>query len=221
MNRALIIGSSGGIGSALLDTLRSRGVDAIGLSRSEDGLDVTDEDSVSEALGRLEGPFELIFVATGALRIDGSEPEKSLDAVSRKALLDQYLVNAIGPLLVLKHARRLLPRNQPAVFAALSARVGSIGDNRMGGWYGYRASKAGMNQLLHGASIELGRKYRQLCCVCLHPGTVETPFTQGYQDRHATVSAAVAAGRLLDVIERLGPSDTGRFLDYAGTEIPW
>lgn len=221
MKRALIIGASGGIGSATLEALRSRGVDATGLSRSADGLDVTDEDSVSEALGELEGTFDLIFVATGALRIDGSEPEKSLDAVSVKGLADQYLVNAIGPLLVLKHSRRLLPRNQPAVFAALSARVGSIGDNRMGGWYSYRASKAGVNQLIHGAAIELGRKYRQLCCVCLHPGTVETRFTEGYQDRHATVPADVAAGRLLDVIEGLGPEDTGRFLDYSGAEIPW
>lgn len=221
MKRALIIGSSGGIGAALAQALEARDIETVGLSRSVDGLDITSEDSVAEALGHLEGTFDLIFVATGALRINGAAPEKSLDAVDARALADQYAVNAIGPLLILKHARRLLPRHDPSVFAVLSARVGSIGDNRLGGWYGYRAAKAGVNQFIHGASVELGRKYKGLCCICLHPGTVETDFTKGYQDRHATVTPDVAAERLLDVIGGLTSRDSGRFLDYAGKDIPW
>ncbi|GGG61227.1 SDR family oxidoreductase [Salipiger pallidus] len=206
---------------ATTEALRSRNVEVTGLSRSVDGFDLTNEETIARALGALEGPFDLIFVATGALRIDGAEPEKSLDAVSAEALAQQYAVNGIGPLLVLKHARRLLPRDSRAVFAVLSARVGSIGDNRMGGWYGYRAAKAGVNQLIHGASIELARKYRHLSCVCLHPGTVRTRFTEGYQDRHPTVTADEAAQRLLAVIDGVTPEQTGQFLDYAGRQIPW
>jgi NAD(P)-dependent dehydrogenase (short-subunit alcohol dehydrogenase family) len=218
---ALIIGASGGIGRALCEALEKKGVAVTGLSRSGDGLDVTDEAAIKAALDDLTGPFDLIIVATGALVIAGNGPEKTLDAINFKALADQYALNAIGPALVLKHARRLLPRDKPAVFAVLSARVGSIGDNRLGGWYGYRAAKAGVNQLIHGASVELGRKYKHLSCVCLHPGTVATRFTQEYQDRHPTVPASQAAERLIEVIQGLTSQDTGKFLDYAGKEIPW
>jgi NAD(P)-dependent dehydrogenase (short-subunit alcohol dehydrogenase family) len=114
-----------------------------------------------------------------------------------------------------------LPRKSPAVFAALSARVGSIGDNALGGWYSYRTAKAALNQLIHTSAIELARTHRHLACVCLHPGTVETDFTRAYLDRHASVPAPEAAERLLKVIDGLGPADTGRFLDYSGTEVPW
>lgn len=221
METALIIGDTGGIGAAMAETLRARGIAVTGRSRSCDGLDMTDEASIERALGALDGPFDLIFVATGALVIDGAEPEKALSALSGKALLDQYALNAIGPVLALKHALPLLPRDRPAVFAALSARVGSIGDNRLGGWYSYRAAKAGLNALLHGAAIELARSHRHLACVCLHPGTVATDFTAKYAGRHPTVAPDEAATRLLAVIEGLTPADTGRFYDYAGKEIPW
>lgn len=221
METALIIGDTGGIGAAMAVALRARGVAVTGLSRSRDRLDMTDEASLERALGALDGPFDLIFVATGALVIDGAEPEKALSALSPKALTDQYALNAIGPVLALKHALPLLPRDRPAVFAALSARVGSIGDNRLGGWYSYRAAKAGLNALLHGAAIELARSHRLLACVCLHPGTVATDFTAKYAGRHPTVPPDEAAARLLAVIEGLTPADTGRFYDYAGTEIPW
>ena len=221
MDNALIIGASGGIGAALCAELETRGVAVTALSRAQDGLDLTDEALVAEVLGAQSGPFDLVFVATGALVIDGHPPEKSLSALSAKGLADQFAVNAIGPALVLKHARRLLPRDRRAVFAAMSARVGSIGDNRLGGWYGYRAAKAALNQLIHGAAIEMARTHRHLACVCLHPGTVATRFTSGYQDRHETVAPEVAAARLIDVIEGVRASDSGRFLDYAGREIPW
>lgn len=221
MENALIIGSSGGIGSALTDTLTTRGVIVTGLSRSRDGLDVTDEASVEQALGALEGPFDLIFVATGALEINGAEPEKSLRHITAEAMIDQFKLNTVGPSLVLKHAMRLLPRKGRSVFAALSARVGSIGDNNLGGWYSYRTSKAALNQMLHGAAIELGRTHKDLICVALHPGTVETSFTQKYVANHPTVPAPEAAQNLLSVLDGLTPEQTGKFLDWQGKEVPW
>ncbi|MCI5109555.1 MAG: SDR family NAD(P)-dependent oxidoreductase [Marivita sp.] len=221
MTKALIIGSSGGIGTALSKTLTARGVAVTGLSRSHDGLDGTDEASVQSALGSLEGPFDLVLVATGALEIDGAEPEKTLRHVSAKAMVDQFTLNAVGPSLVLKHAVRLLPRQGRAVFAALSARVGSIGDNRLGGWYSYRTSKAALNQMIHSSAIELARTHKDLACVVLHPGTVETPFTEKYVGTHPSVPASEAAENLLKVIDGLTPADTGKFFDWQGKEVPW
>ena len=221
MQHALVIGASGGIGAAVAAELTARGVTVTGVSRSEDGLDVTDEASVEAALAPLEGPFDLIFVASGQLTGAGQPPEKSISAVTPEALTAQFQVNAMGPMLVLKHALRLLPRDKPATFAALSARVGSIGDNKMGGWYSYRTAKAALNQLIHGAAVEIGRSHKEACVVCLHPGTVATPFTADYAGRHKTVTPEHAAERLVDVIEGLTPAHTGRFYDYAGEEIPW
>ena len=218
---ALVIGASGGIGRGIADSLRIEGVSVTQLSRRDDGLDVTDEVSVKAALGRLTGPYELIVVATGALEIDGAEPEKSLSALSASAMLDQYALNAIGPALILKHSARLLPKDRRAVFAALSARVGSIGDNRLGGWYSYRASKAALNQIIHTASIELARSHKNLICVALHPGTVATAFTRKYLGRHSSVPAEEAAQNLLSVVAELDPAQTGGFFDWAGKPIAW
>lgn len=221
MKRALVVGATGGIGSAVERELTARGYCVTGLSRHVDAIDVTDEASVEAAFARLDPPFHLIFVATGALVIDGHEPEKAVRDVTMDALIGQMRVNAMGPMLVLKHTLRLLPKDEPAVFAALSARVGSIGDNAIGGWHSYRSAKAALNQLVHGAAIELRRTHRQAIAVCLHPGTVETPFTEKYAGRHKTVPAVEAAKNLIDVIERLSPEQSGGFFDYAGREIPW
>lgn len=223
MERALVIGASGGIGGAVEAALAERlGAGAVmGLSRAADGLDVTDEASVARVLGALDGPFDLIFVATGTLTGAGHPPEKALRDLAPEALIDQFRVNALGPLMVLKHAVRLLPRDRRAVFAALSARVGSIGDNRLGGWYAYRMAKAALNQGLHTAAIELARTHRQAICVALHPGTVATPFTRAYAGRHRTIPPDEAAASLLGVIDGLGPGQSGRFLDWAGREVPW
>ncbi|ETX15219.1 C factor [Roseivivax halodurans JCM 10272] len=221
MENALIIGASGGIGSAVVAELEARGVSVTGLSRSKDGLDVTDEGSVEAQLGALEGPFDLMFTATGALEVDGAHPEKTIRRLDPEAMLGQFRLNAIGPALVLKHAIRLVPRRTPAVMATLSARVGSIGDNGLGGWYSYRTAKAAVNQVIHTAAVEFARSHRHLACVALHPGTVETRFTADYSDHHPTVTADVAARRLCDLFDRLGPEHTGRFYDYAFEEIPW
>jgi len=221
MRRALVIGATGGIGSAVAAELAARGWEVRGLSRSREGFDVTDEAAVEAGLGALDGPFDLIFVATGALVIDGAEPEKTIRAATPKALADQFALNAMGPLLVLKHGVRLLPKDRPSTFAALSARVGSIGDNSIGGWASYRTAKAALNQLLHTAAIEVRRTHRQATVLALHPGTVATDFTAKYAGRHKTVEPGEAARNLVGVIESAGPEHSGRFFDYAFREIPW
>jgi NAD(P)-dependent dehydrogenase (short-subunit alcohol dehydrogenase family) len=218
--RALVAGASGGIGGALVAALGARG-DVVGLSRQGDGLDVTDEASVVAALGGLEGVFDLIVVATGALIIDGVGPEKTLKAVTGEGLARQFAVNAIGPALVMKHALRLMPRDRVARLAVLSARVGSIGDNALGGWYGYRAAKAALNQLVRTASVEAARTHPQSVLVALHPGTVETALAPQQRAGHPAVSAEVAAENLLRVLEGLGPADTGGFFDWQGKVVPW
>lgn len=221
MDRALIIGASGGIGRAVSAALLARGVMVTGLSRSADGLDLTDEGAIAAVLGRFEGSFDLILVATGALEIAGAAPEKALRQVDAQAMMDQFALNCVGPSLVLKHAVRLLPREGRAVFAALSARVGSIGDNNFGGWYSYRTAKAALNQMIHTGAIELGRSHRASICVALHPGTVETEFTRKYLGRHPAVAAEEAAENLLRVIEGLQPEDSGGFFDWQGHRVPW
>ena len=219
--RALIIGASGGIGSAVANQLERAGAEVTRLSRSVDGLDVTDAASIDAALDPLEGPFDLIFVAIGILAPEGAAPEKSLAAIEAEAMARVMAVNTIGPALILRHAPRLLDRRGRGVVAVLSARVGSIGDNHIGGWHSYRASKAALNQIVHGAAIELARSHKQAVCVALHPGTVATPFTADYAGRHKTVPPEQAAQNLLSVIDGLQPTDTGRFFDYAGKEVPW
>jgi NAD(P)-dependent dehydrogenase (short-subunit alcohol dehydrogenase family) len=221
MRRALILGASGGIGSAIAGELIRRNVEVTGLSRRDDGLQITDEASVEACLGRLDAGYDLIFVATGALEIAGARPEKTLGQLSAQAMMDQFAVNCIGPSLVLKHARRLMPRDRRGAFVTLSARVGSIGDNRLGGWYAYRTAKAALNQMLHSAAIELARTHPQMICAALHPGTVETEFTRKYVGRHPTVPAAEAAENLLQVIDALTPDQTGGFFDWTGAEVPW
>ncbi len=221
MDKALIIGASGGIGCAVCAALQARGVTVTGLSQRDDGLDVTDEGSVAAAFERLEGPYDLMFVATGALEIGGAQPEKALRQVTARTMLDQFLLNCVGPSLVLKHGVRLLPRDRRCVFAALSARVGSIGDNGSGGWYSYRTAKAALNQMIHTGAIELARSHRAAICVTLHPGTVETEFTRKYLGRYPAASPKAAVENLLSVIERLGPQDTGGFFDWQGKRVPW
>jgi len=221
MDKALIIGASGGIGSAVAQALAVRGVAVTGLSRSSDGFDVTDEGSVQAALERLDGPYDLVFVASGALEIDGARPEKALKQVTAQAMTDQFALNCIGPSLVLKHAVRLLPRDRRCVFAALSARVGSISDNGFGGWYSYRTAKAALNQMIHTGAIELARSHREAVCVALHPGTVATAFTAKYLGRHPSVPPQEAAQNLLAVTDGLTPADSGQFFDWQGKRVPW
>lgn len=221
MENALVIGATGGIGGAVQEALSARGVQVTGLSRRDDGLDVTSEASVKSVLGGFTGRFDMVFVATGALEMQGRGPEKSLKQVSPDAMLEQFRLNCIGPALILKHSVRLLPRDRRAVFAALSARVGSIGDNGFGGWYSYRTSKAALNQVIRTGAIELARTHPRSICLALHPGTVETPLTRKFASRHPTVPPAEAARNLLAVIDARRPGDTGQFFDWQGRCVPW
>jgi NAD(P)-dependent dehydrogenase (short-subunit alcohol dehydrogenase family) len=216
MTRALIIGASGGIGAALGDRL-DRDHDVVRLSRRDDGLDVTDPASVDRHLDALDGRFDRVLVATGILAPPGHAPEKALDAIDADVLARTFAVNAIGPALVLRHLPRLLATGGRA--AVLTARVGSIGDNRMGGWFAYRASKAAANQIVRGAAIEMTRRDKASVVVALHPGTVETPFTEGY--KATKLSPGDSADRLVGVLDALAPSDSGGFFDHAGARVEW
>ena len=212
--RALVIGTSGGIGAAISAALSARG-EVVGLARSEGGPDLTDEDSIRAALQGIAGPFDLVFVATGALGV----PEKTIKTFDAAALAAQVALNAAGPLLMLKHVLPMLPRDRRAVFAALSARVGSIGDNRLGGWYSYRAAKAALNQLLRTAAVEVARTHPQAVIAALHPGTVATRFTEGYGGEK--LSPRESAARLLAVLDGLAPAQSGGFFDHRGETVPW
>jgi len=224
--KALAIASSGGIGRAIADRLRAddRFEDVATLSRSADGLNITDEASVAAAAHRMSemhDTFDLIINAAGALTIDGVGPEKTIKAISPDAMMRQLLVNAVGPALLLKHFHPLLPREGRSVFASLSARVGSIGDNRLGGWISYRAAKAAQNQIIKTASIEIARTHPGAVIVALHPGTVATELSRRFTHGHETMTPDVAAEKLLAVIDALEPAQTGRFFSYDGNRIEW
>jgi NAD(P)-dependent dehydrogenase (short-subunit alcohol dehydrogenase family) len=224
---AVVIGASGGIGSALRAAIEQANCFArvLPLSRSVDHLDITDEHSIAQAARTTLGlglPVRLVVVATGLLHTGEMRPEKTWRQLDADALARSFAVNASGPALVAKHFLPLLPRSGKAVFAALSAKVGSIGDNHLGGWYGYRAAKAALNQLMHTAAIELRRTHPEAICITMHPGTVATglsaPFTA---PSHPADPPDLAAARLLAVIERTRPIDSGQMLDYTGIPLSW
>ena len=225
---AAVIGASGGIGSAVATLLDQDG----GFDRtlrfartSTPAFDVTSEDSVAAAAQTVRAtglPLRLLFVATGFLHDAEHRPERSLRDLSPVHMAKAFAVNAIGPALVLKHFAPLLPRTGKAVIAFLSAKVGSIGDNRLGGWHSYRASKAALNQIVRTASVELARSRPESICVALHPGTVDTPLSAPFAKGGLEVRAADAAARqLVDVIAALTPWHNGAFLDHRGGELPW
>jgi NAD(P)-dependent dehydrogenase (short-subunit alcohol dehydrogenase family) len=218
---ALVIGASGGIGQAVAAEMKARGGNVTTLSRREDGLDVTDPASVERVVGGLEGPFQTIFVSVGILAPEGGAPEKQIAAVDPEEMARVFAVNTIGVANVLSHLPRLLPKRGRSVTGVLTARVGSIGDNKIGGWYSYRASKAALNQIVHGIGVEIGRSHRDAVVAALHPGTVATPFTEGYDPAHGKIAPEEAAAALCDVMERLTVEQSGGFYDYAGKEIPW
>lgn len=222
LTRALILGASGGVGGALAARLRAQGAQVTGLSRSRDGLDLTRPDTVAAHAQALEGhSFDLIINATGALVIDGRGPEKSMDAVDAETMAAQFALNATGVALVIRHFAPLLsPAGRP-VLASLSARVGSIGDNGLGGWVAYRAAKAAQNQIIRTAAIEWRRRNPRAVLVALHPGTVETPLTAKYASRYPTITPERSAEALLSVIDTLTPEDTGSFRDWTGQVVPW
>ena len=227
---AVIIGASGGIGGAFRTLLEEEGAFAPvhGFARSFTGanhIDLLDEASIAAAAAHVaRGPAPaLIFVATGLLHEGDRGPEKALRDVDPDWLARSYAVNAIGPLLVAKHFLPLMPRSGRTVFAALSARVGSISDNRLGGWHGYRASKAALNMLVRNFAIELARTHREASVVALHPGTVDTGLSEPFQANLPSgqlTAPPEAAHHLLNVIDKLTPAESGKAFDWKGEEIP-
>ena len=222
--RAVVIGAGGGIGGALADRLEASGQAAEVIRLARPALDLADAGSIRAAAAAIEGPLDLIIVATGILSEAGRGPERSLKELDADWLARSFAVNAIGPALAAQAFLPKLARGRKAAFAALSARVGSIGDNRLGGWYGYRASKAALNQLLHTAAIELARTNPHALCVALHPGTVDTrlsaPFQKGVQP-DKLFAPTFAADALLGVLDRLTPADSGGFFAWDGKPIAW
>lgn len=224
--KAIVIGASGGIGSALADSLESRGDVVVSrLSRATvPPIDLASDASIEAAATALAGqaPFDLILIASGLLHGDGFAPEKSYRQLDGAALERLFRVNAIGPALVARHFVPLLRPAGRAMFAALSARVGSIGDNRLGGWFGYRASKAALNQIVKTLAIELARTRPETIAVALHPGTVDTPLSAPFQRGLAEgqlLTPAASAAHLIDTLDRLGPADSGGCFDWRGERI--
>ena len=218
--KGLVIGASGGIGRALVQNWVEDGLDVAAVSRGTNGLDLTDPDSVDRVLGRLRGPFHRVVVATGILVSSATRPEKTLAEIQAAEMTKLLAVNTVGVALVLRHLPRLLPRNSASATGVLTARVGSIADNKLGGWYGYRASKAAANMLVRGAAVEIGRTHRNAVIAALHPGTVETAFTSNYPG-HTKMSAETAAAHLTAVLTGLEKEQNGGFYDYNGAEVPW
>ena len=224
---AVVIGASGGIGAALVAALEDEGTPVLAFARAFTGerhLDLTDERTIAAAAERIaRGPAPtLAIVATGLLHEGGHGPEKAVRDLDLAWLARTYAVNAIGPALVAKHLLPIMPRTGRTVFAALSARVGSISDNTLGGWHGYRASKAALNQLIRTIAIEDKRRNSSGIVVALHPGTVDTDLSRPFQSNvqpGRLFAPDRAAVQLLDVLDGLKAPDSGRLFDWEGKEV--
>jgi NAD(P)-dependent dehydrogenase (short-subunit alcohol dehydrogenase family) len=221
--RALVIGASGAIGKAFCDALRDdrRCAEVVAVSRvSPQPWDLRDEASMAALSNAVTGPFHLVVDATGALTLAGRGPEKRLAEVDTGGLAASLHVNAIGPVLLLRHIGPLLARGERAVWAKLSARVGSIEDNRKGGWYSYRMAKAALNQGLQTAAIELARQRPELIVAALQPGTVRSPLSRPVVGDVGALPAD-AVRNMLMAIDGLDATGRAHFVDQAGQSIPW
>ncbi|QFT78017.1 SDR family NAD(P)-dependent oxidoreductase [Erythrobacter sp. THAF29] len=233
---AAVFGSSGGIGRALCDALAEYGCETIhagsrageepvGPQFSPFGFDLRDESSIEAAAAAMkDDPPEWVIVASGVLTLaDGTGPERTLKRLDAAAMAEVLALNTIGPALIAKHFLPLMPRSDRFIFAALSARVGSISDNRLGGWHSYRASKAALNMLLKNFALEMGRTHNQGVIVGLHPGTVDSRLSEPFQSNlpeNQLTEPHEAAGNLLSVLASLEPEDSGKVFDFKGDVVP-
>ena len=222
--RALVVGSRGALGQAFCHLLREdpgcAGVTE--LSRAtQPGFDLLEPASIAAAVQSLaaQAPYQLVLIATGVLHDAEIQPEKSLAAIDAEAMQKVFQINSIGPAVLLQQLLPLLERK--GALAVLSARVGSIADNRLGGWYAYRASKAALNMLLKTAAIEHARRYPEARLLSLHPGTVVSPLSQPFRGSAAARPALQAAAELLAVVDNSKASDSGSFVAYDGASVPW
>lgn len=230
--QALVLGCSGAIGQAWLTYFQADSTchRVVGLSRSSTpAFDLDNEESIAHCAASLRSDsssqgndsFQWIIDATGALMIDGLGPEKRLDALNAPQLLQQFHINAVGPALLIKHFSPLLATNERAVYATLSARVGSIEDNQKGGWYGYRAAKAARNMLLQTAAIELSRKRPMAVFAALQPGTVQSRLSSPFVPADQAMSPQDSVSKLMTVLKGLPATGRAHFVDHAGQPIPW
>ena len=234
--RACVIGSTGGIGAAFVDQLaeNDRVAQVYALSRTGAShsspkvqnltFDFTNADSISAAAEALRevGEFDIILIATGLLHSTGIQPEKNIRALSADAFAKSFEINATGPAITAQAFLPLLARDRKTVLAALSARVGSISDNRLGGWYAYRASKAALNQIIRTLAIEWNRRFKHAILLALHPGTVDTPLSEPFQNNvpeGKLFTPEFSASHLLEVIDKATPADSGTLMDWAGKTV--
>lgn len=224
--KALVIGANGAIGRAFVNALaqdaRCTHVEKVSRSLNQ-GFDLLDEHSLQSTAEtcRISGPYQVIVDATGALTMNGTGPEKSMANLQSDILLKNFEINAVGPVLAMKYFAPLLDRG-PAIYAKLSARVGSISDNKKGGWYGYRAAKAALNMLLQAAAIELQRKNPQLQVVALQPGTVRSALSQGFTSAvPELLEPEDSVVGMLNALKTLEHKSGAHFLDYKGKPIAW
>ncbi len=220
--RALVFGASGGIGQAFSRFLESKlgSENVVKISRSFDGFEISDEEKIFKLSELIEGSFNLIINATGVLQTTEEGPEKTINVVKQKLMIDMMTINAIGPALLLKNFSKKLDKTKFSVFVNLSARVGSITDNRLGGWISYRSSKAALNQIIKTSSIEINRRNKNAICVGLHPGTVKTKFTEKFQNTTETISPEESVEMMMKVVENLSVDDNGYCFAYDGKVIP-
>lgn len=224
--RALVVGSSGAIGKAFADALKGdpkcKHVQTLS-RKSHQGFDLFNEKSLESFAEncRDSGPYQIIIDATGVLKIDGFGPEKSLSALKHDVLVKNFEINTIGPILMLKYLAPLLAGG-PSIYAKLSARVGSISDNKKGGWYGYRAAKAGLNMLLQTAGLELQRRNPNLHIVALQPGTVKSSLSLPFIDSvPGVLEPEESVAGMLNALKNLTPKAGAHFIDYKGQIVEW
>ncbi|MBE7210835.1 MAG: SDR family NAD(P)-dependent oxidoreductase [Gluconacetobacter diazotrophicus] len=232
----LLCGATGGLGAALLrEAVAAPRFDRVAAAARRPELipgpasvlrlpfDLEDEPSLAGLAVAAPPPLRTVLCATGLLHDAAMRPEKTLRALDPEQMLRSYRINAVGPALLAKHLLPRFPRDRAGVFAVFGARVGSIADNRSGGWYSYRAAKAALAMLVRCLAIEVARTHPHLVCVGLHPGTVATPLSAPFRAGLAAdrvFAPAEAAVRLWDVIDRLVPADSGGVLDWKGELVP-
>lgn len=223
MDRVLVIGANGTIGSAIKKHLLNANYEVDSLTQTD--TDYSEQSLQNHFLSLEQGiPFSMIVCCIGTLHNDNLSPEKRLSQLNSDALSEYFRINTVIPSLCLRFFHPLLDKQAPSKFVFLSAMVGSISDNQLGGWYGYRSSKAALNMMVKTASIEVNRSNKQACLAVIHPGTTQGPLSKPFssgvsKDKYYT--PAQSAQRIIELSESLGPEQTGQFFNWDGSQLPW
>ena len=226
-NIAVVIGNSGSIGSAIEKELSDQGFkNIIGFNRSSNPrLDLLNEETIAQSAQFIKDkdiPVSIVFDATGLLHDDNNMPEKTYKNIDQIFMRKNFEINVMGPALIMKYFLPLLDKEEKSIFASISAKVGSISDNRYGGWYSYRASKAALNQMIKTASIEMKMKNQNAICLAIHPGTVESKLSKPFQKNDLTIqSPQESASNIFKILTSSTSKDTGSFYNWDGKIIDW